>query len=83
MPEVPPPESLKSYPDLFPDGEPPYRFWYNVESRIIDLERVLNPQDPRPPGYREWFRFTPRAAGGLRLAHRRRRALETLEARRR
>jgi acyl-CoA thioesterase II len=65
MPDVPPPESLKTYADLFPDGEPPYRFWYNLETRIIDLERALEPP-PRKrvyePRWLEWYRFQPRAS---------------------
>jgi acyl-CoA thioesterase len=65
MPEAPPPEALKTYEELFPDGPgPPYRFWDNIEGRPLDPERVLEPPDSRkayPPLFREWYRFRPRA----------------------
>lgn len=64
MPEVPGPEQLKTYADIFPDDESPYPFWKNIETRIIDLERASEEQ-PRtrayPPEWREWYRFVPRA----------------------
>ena len=62
-PEVPDPEGLMTWPELFPEQEgPPYSFWNNIEGRVMDPERAK--QEPRPPGppvYSEWYRFTPRA----------------------
>ena len=63
MPEVPEPEGLKTWPQIFPEQEgPPYPFWNNVEGRVMDPERALEqPRRPYPPVYREWYRFQPRA----------------------
>ncbi len=64
MPEVPEPEGLKTYAELFPDDAGPrYPFWNNVETRIIDLDRALEglPRKPHPPVWREWYRFVPTA----------------------
>lgn len=62
-PEVPDPEGLKTWPEIFPDQpEPPYTFWNNIESRVMDPERAAEqPRPPGPPVYREWYRFMPRA----------------------
>ena len=63
MPDVPDPEGLKTYPELFPDDDegPPYPFWNNLESKIIDVDRVVEgwPRKPYPPKWLEWYRFIP------------------------
>jgi acyl-CoA thioesterase-2 len=63
MPEVPGPEGLMTYPEIFPDGPgPPYPFWDNIEGRPLDAEAVREePRRPREPIFREWYRFRPRA----------------------
>jgi acyl-CoA thioesterase-2 len=64
MPDVAAPESLESAADLFPDRPSPYRFWTNLETRILDVERALEPlpRRPSPPHHCEWYRFVPRAS---------------------
>lgn len=63
MPDVPDPEGLKTYPELFPDDDqgPPYPFWNNVETKIIDVDRAGEawPRKPYPPKWRDWYRFIP------------------------
>jgi acyl-CoA thioesterase len=74
MPEVPEPRSLKTWPDIVPpeiqERDPPYPFWLNVETRIIDLAQALEgldremkglPRPPFPPEWRDWYRFIPQA----------------------
>jgi len=60
MPEVPPPEALKSFLEHVtePPG-PAIPFWDNIESRIINVDRVLNDTDVFPPDLVEWYRFQP------------------------
>ncbi len=66
MPDVPDPESLKTFPELFPDNDegPPYPFWNNVENKIIDVDRASEEwprKKPYPPEWLEWYRFIPTA----------------------
>jgi len=60
-PRVPGPESLYDPESLRESGAPPpYPFWYNLESRVVDPERFRE-RRARPPLWREWYRFRPRA----------------------
>ena len=61
MPEVPPPEALKSFLDHVPDPPDPVPFWDNVDSRIVHTERLMNMEDSFPAEIREWYRFMPQA----------------------
>jgi acyl-CoA thioesterase-2 len=64
-PDVPDPEGLRTWPELFPgDDGPPIPFWNNFEGRIIDLEYELLPfpKPKREPVYREWYKFVPQAS---------------------
>jgi len=60
MPDVPAPESLKSWEELRPDSPESYPFWRNLEGKISHPERIDTP-GPYEPVFREWFRFRPRA----------------------
>ena len=57
-PDVPGPDDLPAPP---PDAVRPYRFWNNLESRLIQFEPVWPPDGPRPAVWREWLRFVPAA----------------------
>jgi acyl-CoA thioesterase-2 len=61
-PEVPAPETLRSTEELLPPEERTviYPFWQNLESRPVEW---LHPREwrPRPPLYRNWYRFRPTA----------------------
>jgi acyl-CoA thioesterase len=59
-PEVPDPETLKTWEELKPDAPPSYPFWQNLEGRVTHPEWIDNPA-PREPVFREWYRFRPRA----------------------
>lgn len=59
MPEVPPPEVLKSFLDYVPNPPDPVPFWENVDSRIIHPERVMNMTEAFPATLLEWYRFQP------------------------
>ncbi|MEN8181801.1 MAG: thioesterase family protein [Myxococcota bacterium] len=62
VPEVPGPEDLRSMEELRkPDWGPGYPFWQNLEARPVQPERFLEPPRSRPPVFREWYRFRPRA----------------------
>jgi acyl-CoA thioesterase-2 len=61
-PEVPDPETLASTEELRdPEWGAPYPFWQNLEARPVHPERFKEPPQPRPPTFREWYRFRPRA----------------------
>ncbi len=60
MPDVPDPETLKSWEELKPDAPPGYPFWQNLEGKISHPERIDDP-GPYQPVFREWQRFRPRA----------------------
>jgi acyl-CoA thioesterase-2 len=61
VPEVPDPESLKSADDLRDPDEPErFPFWRNLERRVLHPEHWRDGQ-ARPPTWREWYRFRPRA----------------------
>jgi acyl-CoA thioesterase-2 len=58
-PDVPAPESLKSFDELHPARRrPPFSFWENVERRPVDQS---TDEQPRAPLIREWVRFRPKA----------------------
>ena len=61
-PAAPDPETLKSADELRDPEWPRYRFWDNLESRVLRPERFreASPQ-PRDPVWSEWYRFRPRA----------------------
>jgi acyl-CoA thioesterase len=59
-PEVPHPETLKTYEELLPTKQhPAFRFWNNVERRPVDQSTT---NEPTAPILREWTRFRPRAS---------------------
>ncbi len=60
MPDVPPPDALKSFAELFPDGEAPYAFWRNFESKPTDPTGFDAPPAAHPPAVLQWHRFVPR-----------------------
>ncbi len=60
MPDVPPPEALKSWEELRPDAPESYPFWQNLEGKVSHPERIDDP-GPYQPVFREWQRFRPRA----------------------
>jgi acyl-CoA thioesterase II len=64
FPAVPPPESLRNVAEIvaelaLEDG-PSFPFWQNLESRPVWPERFGEGRRPRPPLWREWYRFRPR-----------------------
>lgn len=65
MPDVPDPEGLLTWPDIFPNDGPIYPFWNNIEGRHPESHRIKAEVDaglPRPardPHHVEWFRFQP------------------------
>ncbi len=61
MPEVPPPDVLKSWHELKPDAPETYPFWQNIEGKLIHPEWLDEEPRPRDPVFREWYRFRPRA----------------------
>jgi acyl-CoA thioesterase-2 len=64
MPEVAAPETLRNAAEIARDLGLALRthfpFWENLESRPLDAERFAGPDRPRPPRWREWYRFRPR-----------------------
>jgi acyl-CoA thioesterase-2 len=55
-------ESFPSTEELRdPEWGAPYPFWQNLEARPVHPERFKEPPQPRPPTFREWYRFRPRA----------------------
>lgn len=60
-PEVPDPEDLKTPAELVPEGTPPpYSFWNNIETRVIQPE-LFGDHGAHAPIAREWYRYRPRA----------------------
>jgi acyl-CoA thioesterase-2 len=60
-PEVPGPESLYDADALRgADEPPPYPFWTNLETRVLDSGRFRERRRGEPV-WREWYRFRPRA----------------------
>jgi acyl-CoA thioesterase len=60
-PNVPGPETLYDPEALREDDAPtPYPFWSNLEARVVEPERFRE-RRARPPRWREWYRFRPRA----------------------
>lgn len=63
FPGVAMPHELKSLQDLLREEEleagPPFAFWNNFESRVIDFRRDWPPPEPLPPVFRNWYRFSP------------------------
>ena len=57
-PEVPLPETLKTYEELHPTRRPPFSFWENVERRPVDQSTT---EEPQAPVVRAWTRFRPTA----------------------
>jgi len=62
MPDVPKPDSLKSFEELVPPEEmvPSFPFWQNLESRPIQFV-PRGQRQPGAPELRQWYRFRPRA----------------------
>lgn len=65
MPEVAPPTQLRNLEEIVEHyglaDRPRHRFWDNLEGRPLDPERYAEPPRPRPPVWRHWYRFRPRA----------------------
>lgn len=61
-PEVPAPDDLPGFGDLFPDDEPPFAFWRNFDGRPLNFERDWPPDGPRPAEWAEWLKFLPTPA---------------------
>jgi acyl-CoA thioesterase-2 len=65
MPEVPGPEALRSVEkivkeDLEEEERPPFPFWNNIESKVVEWQRGRwEERVPGPPVYSGWFRFRP------------------------
>ncbi len=58
-PEVPGPETLKTYRELQPTRKPPpFSFWNNIERRPVNQSTT---DEPTVPVLREWTRYRPRA----------------------
>jgi acyl-CoA thioesterase len=60
-PDVPDPEALRSADELRDPAWPRYRFWDNLDSRVLHPERFREGPRAREPVWREWYRFRPRA----------------------
>ena len=64
MPQVAPPAELRSVEsivaELPPREGPRFPFWQNLEARPVWPERFAEPEQSRPPLFREWYRFRPR-----------------------
>jgi acyl-CoA thioesterase-2 len=64
MPAVPAPEGLRNVAEILRDlgqeSPPRFPFWENLEARPVWPERFAEPERPRPPLFREWYRFRPR-----------------------
>ncbi|HEX2676642.1 MAG TPA: thioesterase family protein [Polyangiales bacterium] len=60
-PIVPRPETLPSAEELRRPDHPVFRFWKNIESRVLQPERFAEQPKPQPPVWREWYRFRPRS----------------------
>ncbi len=61
MPDVPDPDSLKSWEEMHPDEPESYPFWQNLEGRPVQPVFLELPPPAAEPIYRQWFRFRPRA----------------------
>ncbi len=65
FPEVPMPHETKTLQEWLTDEEleagPPFPFWNNFESRVIDFRRDWPPPEPLEPVYQNWYRFAPTA----------------------
>jgi acyl-CoA thioesterase-2 len=59
-PDVPPPEELPEPAALRPEDGPVYPFWRNLEARVTEPARLLEPDAVGDPIWRGWYRFTPR-----------------------
>jgi acyl-CoA thioesterase II len=57
-PEVPGPETLKTYEELLPNARPSFSFWNNIERRPVDQGTT---DEPKEPVIRAWTRYRPRA----------------------
>jgi acyl-CoA thioesterase-2 len=57
-PDVPGPDELPAPPS---DMVRPFPFWGNLDQRIVQVEPVWPPSEPRPAVWREWLRFVPTA----------------------
>lgn len=62
-PDVPDPESMPSVAEKMAEvGEtdgPPYKFWENVDSRIVHWRDDWPPAEPLEPTWQQWQRFVP------------------------
>jgi len=65
FPDVAMPDELQSIEELLSEEDlaagPPFPFWNNFESRVVDWQKVWPPPQPLPPVYRNWYRFSPAA----------------------
>jgi acyl-CoA thioesterase II len=60
MPEVPPPEQVKSA-DEVPGDRPTFVFWGNLDHRHLDWDPYRDEREPRDPKFHGWYKYRPRA----------------------
>jgi hypothetical protein len=63
MPSVPPPETVPTMAERNAEAGMgnPFRFWDNLENRMLDWRSEWPPPGPLPPTSDSWFRFLPTA----------------------
>jgi acyl-CoA thioesterase-2 len=60
-PDLPHHRDLKAMEELFPEGEPPFPFWWNFDAKPVAFEEEWPPDGPRAAAWAEWLRFRPTA----------------------
>lgn len=61
MPEVAPPEELRSQEEIHAGEEAPFPFWKNIEQRPITWQGRWDERPQQHPLWRSWQRFRPQA----------------------
>jgi acyl-CoA thioesterase II len=66
MPSVPPPETVPTMAERNAEAglESPFKFWDNLDNRMLDWRSEWPPAGPLPPTSDSWFRFLPTATFG-------------------
>ncbi len=60
-PRVDDPEDRETYDELRDPSWPRYRFWDNLDARVLEPERFRSDRVARDPVWQEWYRFRPQA----------------------
>jgi acyl-CoA thioesterase II len=60
-PAAPDPDALPTADELRDPARPRHRFWENFDVGVLQPERFREAPTARPPVWREWYRFRPRA----------------------